>query len=573
MLEKRTGEVLTEMLMEWGVDHLYGMPGDSINEFIDDLRKRKEDLSFIQVRHEEVGALAAASYAKLTGKLGVCLSIAGPGAVHLLNGLYDAKADNAPVLAIVGQVNSEQVGTGGFQEINLERMFDDVAVFNKRAETAQQLPDLLNQAIREAYVKKGVAVLIVPDDLFAVKQNGAPALTALGNYVPEILPSEQALKKAMQMMESSEKPLILAGKGAGKAQQELVSFAEHINAPIILSLQAKGIIPDNHPLCLGQLGQIGTKPAYKAMKDTDLLILIGTQFPYRDFLPDDVPAIQIDYKPENIGKYYPVETGLPGDAGRTLDYLVNHFTGRSDNQYLKKHQGLMEEWRVAVQQEKRKDAYPLHGPQVMCQLEKAMDDDAIISCDVGNVTVWMTRFLHLVRQKMIISGWLATMGSGLPGAIASQIAYPDRQVIGICGDGGFSMVMQDFVTAVKYQLPINMIVLNNSKIGMIKYEQEQMGHLDYAVELGEMDFAKFAESCGGEGYRVENIEDLETSLKQAFLSDKPSVIDVVIEEQPPLPGKITYGQAVNFSKYLIKEFFESGTMDLPDMKKSIDRLF
>ncbi|WP_394219803.1 pyruvate oxidase [Halobacillus trueperi] len=572
MFNKRTGEVMTQQLINWGVDHIYGMPGDSINELIDDLRKRQDEIEFIQVRHEETGALSAAAYAKLTGKIGVTAAIAGPGAVHLLNGLYDAKADSAPVLAIVGQVHSEEVGTGAFQEINLERMFDDVAVFNRRAETEAQLPDLLDQAIKEAYAHKGVSVLIVPDDLFAAKQKDEVRLTSGDYYRPEIFPVQTQLNEARQLIEKAEKPIILAGQGTRNAPNELIDFAEAIKAPIIMSLLAKGVIPDNHPYCLGQHGQIGTKPAYHAMKETDLLILVGTQFPYRDFLPDDVTAIQIDNKPENLGKYYPIDVGLAGDSKETLAALAKLVAPVEKRDYLEYYQEKMNDWRIAVQEEKRSTENPLHAPQVMYELEKHMEPGAIISGDVGNVTVWLTRFLHLVNQKFVLSGWLATMGSGLPGAIAAQKAYPDKQVIGVSGDGGFSMVMHDFVTAVKYDLPIKMIVLNNSKIGMIKYEQEQMGHLNYATNLGEVDFAKFAEACGGEGYRIESYEELSTKMKQAFVSEKPVLIDVVIEDQAPLPGKIDYQSAVNFSKYIVKEFFESGNLDLPDMKKALKRL-
>ncbi|MBN9652685.1 pyruvate oxidase [Halobacillus sp. GSS1] len=572
MFNKRTGEVMTQQLINWGVDHIYGMPGDSINELIDDLRKRQDEIEFVQVRHEETGALSAAAYAKLTGKIGVTAAIAGPGAVHLLNGLYDAKADSAPVLAIVGQVHSEEVGTGAFQEINLERMFDDVAVFNRRAETEAQLPDLLDQAIKEAYAHKGVSVLIVPDDLFAAKQTDEVRLTSGDYYRPEIFPSQKQLNEARQLIEKAEKPIILAGQGTRNAPNELIDFAESIKAPIILSLLAKGVIPDNHPYCLGQHGQIGTKPAYHAMKETDLLILVGTQFPYRDFLPDDVAAIQIDNKPENLGKYYPIEVGLAGDSKETMAALAKLTAPVEKREYLEYYQEKMNDWRIALQEEKRSTDNPLHAPQVMYELEKHMEPGAIISGDVGNVTVWLSRFLHLVNQKFVLSGWLATMGSGLPGAIAAKKAYPDKQVIGVSGDGGFSMVMHDFVTAVKYELPIKMIVLNNSKIGMIKYEQEQMGHLNYATNLGEVDFAKFAEACGGEGYRVESYEELSTKMKQAFVSEKPVLIDVVIEDQAPLPGKIDYQSAVNFSKYIVKEFFETGNLDLPDMKKALKRL-
>lgn len=572
MFNKRTGEIMADQLIDHGVKHVFGLPGDSINEFVDDLRKKQEEIEFVQVRHEETGALSASSYAKLTGQIGVTLAIAGPGAVHLMNGLYDAKADSAPVLAIVGQVNSDQVGTGAFQEINLERMFDDVAVFNKRAETEAQLPDLLNQAIREAYAAKGVSVLIVPDDLFAAKHKDEPKLTAPGYTKPSIMPKSEDMKEARSLIEAAEKPVILAGKGTSGAKESLLSFAEAIQAPIVLSLLAKGIIPDHHPYCLGQHGQIGTKPAYHAIKETDLLILIGTQFPYRDFLPDNVKAIQIDNEPSNLGRHYPIDVGLPGDARETMDALRESLSPIEKRDFLSTYQEKMKDWHIALQEEKRSTENPLHAPQVMYQLEKLMKPGAIISGDVGNSTVWVSRFLPLIDQKYIVSGWLATMGSALPGALAGQLAYPDKQVIGIAGDGGFSMVMHDFVTAVKNDLPIKMIVLNNSKIGMIKYEQEQMGHLNYETDLGEIDFAKFAEACGGEGYRIESYEDLESKMQQAFLSNKPALIDVVIEDQAPLPGHIDYTSAVNFSSYIIKNFFETGTLDLPDIRKSLKRL-
>ncbi|SDJ46062.1 pyruvate oxidase [Salimicrobium halophilum] len=571
-MAQRTGAIMTDQLKNWGVEHIYGLPGDSINELIDDIRT-SESLDFIQVRHEETASLAASSEAKLTGKLGVCLSIAGPGGVHMLNGLYDAKGDHAPVLAIVGQVSSTAVGTDAFQEINLERMFDDVAVFNKRAQSSEQLPDLLNQAIREAYAQKGVSVLIVPDNLFAEKQKDGASLTTSTYFRPNIFPAQEDMNAARELIEKAEKPVILAGKGTFGAQEELLSFAEKAGAPIILSLLAKGLIPDNHPYCLGHHGQIGTKPAYHAVKETDLLILIGTQFPYSDFFPEGVDGIQIDNKPENIGKYYPVTVGLAGDAKSTLSALTSTMTQTEDTSYLEKYQEKMNEWRISLQKEKREEKTPIQAPQVMYQVEKLLEPGAIVSADVGNVTVWASRFLPFIDQKFLISGQLATMGIGLPGALAAQIVHPDKQVLAICGDGGFSMMMHDFVTAVKYQLPIKVIVLNNEAIGMIQYEQQQMGHLNYQTDLGPVNFAGFAENCGGEGYRIESFDEMETKMKQAFLSDKPAIIDVCIEDMAPLPGHIDYTSAVNYTQYIIKNFFETGSMDLPDMKKAVKRLF
>lgn len=571
MFEKRTGEIMTDLLIQWGIKDIYGMPGNSINELIDDLRKKQEEINFIQIRHEEVGALAASSYAKLTGKLGVCLSIAGPGAVHLLNGLYDAQKDGAPVLAIVGQVPTEVVGTDAHQEINLERMFDGVAVYNKRAESAEQLPDMLNMAIREAYTQKGVAVLIVPDDLFAVKRKDDKRITNRTLAHPTITPAQESVERAVSLLNNAKKPVILAGKGAYNSRDELIAFAEKIKSPVVLSLLGKGTIPDYHELNLGQHGQIGTKPAFEAIMETDLLILIGTSFPYRDYLPDHVNAIQIEIMQDKVGKIYPITEGLCGDVKQVLPKLTSLVTESHSTDFLIKYQEKMKRWHVHMQEEKKKTENPLHGPQVMYALEKHVDKDAVISCDVGNVTVWTTRFFPFTNQQFTLSGGLATMGCGLPGAIAAQVAYPDKQVLAICGDGGFTMVMHDFITAVKYELPIKFIVLNNSVIGMIKYEQQAMGHVNYETNLGAVDFAAFAKACGGDGYRIEKHEDIENTMKQAFLSTKPTIIDVVIEDQAPLPGKITYDQAVSFGKFLMRDFFTNKKVEFPDLEKSIRR--
>ncbi|MFZ3579891.1 pyruvate oxidase [Virgibacillus sp. DJP39] len=571
MFESRTGDLLINQLVETGVDHIYGMPGNSINEFIDDLRKREEDIDFIQIRHEEVGALAASAYAKLTGKLGVCLSIGGPGAAHLINGLYDAQKDKVPVLAIVGQVPSNAVGTDAHQEINLERMFDGVGVFNRRAESAEQLPDLLNMAIRKAYTQKGPSVIVVPDNLFAVKQKTDGMKTSQVLIDPKISPNQESIDRVVDHLNRAKKPVILAGKGVSDAGKDLVKFAKKIKAPIVLSLLGKGAIPDYHELNLGQHGQIGTKPAYEAIMDTDLLLLIGTSFPYRDYLPDGVNAVQIEIKPDMLGSIYPITEGLCGDVKEILPRLTSMVSEPESDEFLKKYQEKMKRWHVHMQEQKKEKTDPIYGPQVMHALEKNVEKDAIISCDVGNVTVWTTRFFPFTKQKFVISGALATMGSGLPGAIAGHIASPEKQVVAICGDGGFSMVMHDFITAVKYGMPIKIIVLNNSGIGMIKYEQQIKGNLNYETNLGSINFAEFANACGGEGYRIDRQEEMNNTMKQAFMSKKPTIIDVATEDMAPLPGQITYDQAVNYSAYLTKEFFTNGKVEFPEIKKTIRR--
>ncbi|MED1171091.1 pyruvate oxidase [Bacillus inaquosorum] len=574
MAHKTAGQAMTELLEQWGVDHVYGIPGDSINEFIEELRHERNQLKFIQTRHEEVAALAAAAEAKLTGKIGVCLSIAGPGAVHLLNGLYDAKADGAPVLAIAGQVSSGEVGRDYFQEIKLEQMFEDVAVFNREVHSAETLPDLLNQAIRTAYSKKGVAVLSVSDDLFAEKIKREPVYTSPVYIEGNLEPKKEQLVTCAQYINNAKKPIILAGQGMKKAKRELLAFADKAAAPIVVTLPAKGVVPDKHPHFLGNLGQIGTKPAYEAMEECDLLIMLGTSFPYRDYLPDDKPAIQLDSDPAKIGKRYPVTAGLVCDSALGLRELTEYIERKEDRRFLNACTEHMQHWWNEIEKDETEAATPLKPQQVVARLQEAAADDAVLSVDVGTVTVWMARHFKMnANQDFIVSSWLATMGCGLPGAIASSLAEPERQAIAVCGDGGFSMVMQDLPTAVKYKLPITVVILNNENLGMIEYEQQVKGNIDYVTKLQNVDYAAFAESCGAKGIKVTRAEELAPAFHEALHADQPTVVDVMIGNEPPLPGKITYGQAKGFGKYMLKNFFENQKIEMPSLKKSLKRLF
>ncbi|MGE9755002.1 pyruvate oxidase [Bacillus inaquosorum] len=574
MAHKTAGQAMTELLEQWGVDHVYGIPGDSINEFIEELRHERNQLKFIQTRHEEVAALAAAAEAKLTSKIGVCLSIAGPGAVHLLNGLYDAKADGAPVLAIAGQVSSGEVGRDYFQEIKLEQMFEDVAVFNREVHSAESLPDLLNQAIRTAYSKKGVAVLSVSDDLFAEKIKREPVYTSPVYIEGNLEPKKEQLVTCAQYINNAKKPIILAGQGMKKAKRELLAFADKAAVPIVVTLPAKGVVPDKHPHFLGNLGQIGTKPAYEAMEECDLLIMLGTSFPYRDYLPDDTPAIQLDSDPAKIGKRYPVTAGLVCDSALGLRELTEYIERKEDRRFLNACTEHMQHWWNEIEKDETEAATPLKPQQVVARLQEAAADDAVLSVDVGTVTVWMARHFKMnANQDFIVSSWLATMGCGLPGAIASSLAEPERQAIAVCGDGGFSMVMQDLPTAVKYKLPITVVILNNENLGMIEYEQQVKGNIDYVTKLQNVDYAAFAESCGAKGIKVTRAEELAPAFHEALHADQPTVVDVMIGNEPPLPGKITYGQAKGFSKYMLKNFFENQKIEMPSLKKSLKRLF
>lgn len=528
MFDKKAGAYVIELLKEWQVNHIYGMPGDSINEFVEELRN-EEAIRFIQIRHEETGALAAAAYAKLTGHIGVCMSIAGPGAVHLQNGLYDAKKDKVPVLAIVGQVSSELVGTDAFQELKLESMFEQVAVYSRRVQTADQLPDMLNQAIRTAYAENGPAVLIVSDDLFSTKIKRDIQLTSAAYAKPKVRAAEEDLAEAAQLIASAKKPVILVGKGAQGSPAEVLLFAELIKAPIIASFPAKGLIPDTHPNNMGHLGQLGTEPAQQVMKEADLLILAGTSYPYREYLPDSAPAIQIDVDPAVIGKYYPVTIGIASELEPVIAWFMKQIEQKNDD-FLKKYQDKREQWHQNLEKNMQKETERLQPQHIIAEVQAVLDEDAVVSLDVGSVTLWAARYLQLTSQKMVVSAWIATMGCGLPGAIAGKLAYPDRQVIALAGDGGFSMGMQDFVTAIKYDLPITVVVFNNQKIQLIETEQEEMGNKATGIDLGNIDFAAFAEACGGIGYTARNRVELKDALQKAKSNSKATVIDAYVED-------------------------------------------
>jgi pyruvate oxidase len=563
MFRKTAGEMLVELLIQWKVDHIYGMAGDSINSLVELLRIKRDQIRFIQVRHEEAGALAAASYAKLTGKLGVCMGIAGPGAIHLLNGLYDAKLDKVPVLAIAGQVETDLLGSDFFQEVNLDRLFDDVAVYCQRVMSAEQLPTVVNQAIRAAYTQKGVSVLIIPDDILKFIVEREVRITSSFFAVAEMRPPIAELVAAKSVLELAQKPVILAGKGARGARESLLTFAERIAAPVILTLPGKGVIPDEHPYCLGGIGMIGTKPAYRAMQDADTLIMVGTSFPFTGYLPDQAQTIQIDIDPTQIGKRYPVDIGLAGDTFLTLDWLNQEVSERNDRSFLTECQVHMKQWWERMNREEDELSVPIKPQTVVKALQQVAQEDAVLSVDVGNVTVWMARHFRMTNQQFIISSWLATLGCGLPGAIAGKIAYPNKQVFAVCGDGGFGMTMNDFVTAVKFQLPIVVIVLNNHKIAMIKFEQEVMGNAEFATDLTNPNFAEYARICGGVGFRVEQPDELLPALQQAVSQKKPCIIDVIVDaNEAPMPPNLTFGHMTGYAKHMVKELFE-GKMHVP----------
>ncbi|HCY8432648.1 TPA: pyruvate oxidase [Staphylococcus aureus] len=565
MAKIKANEALVKALQAWDIDHLYGIPGDSIDAVVDSLRTVRDQFKFYHVRHEEVASLAAAGYTKLTGKIGVALSIGGPGLIHLLNGMYDAKMDNVPQLILSGQTNSTALGTKAFQETNLQKLCEDVAVYNHQIEKGDNVFEIVNEAIRTAYEQKGVAVVICPNDLLTEKIKDTTNKPVDTSRPTVVSPKYKDIKKAVKLINKSKKPVMLIGVGAKYAKDELREFIEMAKIPVIHSLPAKTILPDDHPYSIGNLGKIGTKTSYQTMQEADLLIMVGTNYPYVDYLPKkNIKAIQIDTNPKNIGHRFNINVGIVGDSKIALHQLTENIKHVAERPFLNKTLERKAVWDKWMEQDKNNNSKPLRPERLMASINKFIKDDAVISADVGTATVWSTRYLNLgVNNKFIISSWLGTMGCGLPGAMASKIAYPNRQAIAIAGDGAFQMVMQDFATAVQYDLPLTVFVLNNKQLAFIKYEQKAAGELEYAVDFSDMDHAKFAEAAGGKGYTIKSASEVDAIVEEALAQDVPTIVDVYVDPNAaPLPGKIVNEEALGYGKWAFRSITEDKYLDL-----------
>lgn len=565
MAKIKANEALVKALQAWDIDHLYGIPGDSIDAVVDSLRTVRDQFKFYHVRHEEVASLAAAGYTKLTGKIGVALSIGGPGLIHLLNGMYDAKMDNVPQLILSGQTNSTALGTKAFQEANLQKLCEDVAVFNHQIEKGDNVFEIVNEAIRTAYEQKGVAVVICPNDLLTEKIKDTTNKPVDTSRPTVVSPKYKDIKKAVKLINKSKKPVMLVGVGAKQAKDELRAFIETAKIPVVHTLPAKTILPDDHPYSIGNLGKIGTKTSYQTMQDADLLIMVGTNYPYVDYLPKkNIKAIQIDTNPKNIGHRFNINVGIVGDSKIALHQLTENIKHVAERPFLNKTLERKAVWDKWMEQDKNNNSKPLRPERLMASINQFIKDDAVISADVGTATVWSTRYLNLgVNNKFIISSWLGTMGCGLPGAMASKIAYPNRQAIAIAGDGAFQMVMQDFATAVQYDLPLTVFVLNNKQLAFIKYEQQAAGELEYAVDFSDMDHAKFAEAAGGKGYTIKSASEVDAIVEEALAQDVPTIVDVYVDPNAaPLPGKIVNEEAFGYGKWAFRSITEDKHLDL-----------
>lgn len=574
MADKTAADVLVETLIRWGVDTIFGLPGDGINGIVESLRTRRDEIRFVQVRHEEAAAFMACAYAKFTGRLGVCLATSGPGGVHLLNGLYDAKLDGQSVLAITGLQFHDLMHTHTQQDVELDKLFQDVAVYNARVNGPAHVENVMELACRTALGYRGVSHVTIPTDTqsqpvgkdYRSKRN-VPA------HVSDLMaesahrPTEAQLQDAAALLNAGSKTVIMAGRGALDATDELLAVAETLGAPIVKPLLGKGAVPDDHPLTTGGTGLLGTRPSQEAIEDCDTLLIVGSSFPYNEYYPEpgQAKAVQIDIDPARIGLRYDIDAALVGDSKRTLADLLPRLTRREDRSFLEKAQKGMVAWReLLVERGTRADS-PMKPQVVAFELNKLLEDDAIIATDSGTITTWAARYFEIRGDMQFsCSGTLATMACALPYANAAAIAHPDRPVLCFAGDGGLSMLMSELITTVKYNLNVKIVVIKNNSLGQIKWEQMVfLGNPEYACDLQPIDFATVAEGVGMKSFVIDDAARCGATLAAAMAMPGPALIECVVDpHEPPMPPKASLSQMSSFAKSLARGTPERGRIAL-----------
>ena len=562
-MPRTASDVLLDRLLDWGVDTVFGLPGDGINGFWEALRKRHDQIRYVHVRHEEVGAMAAVGYAKFTGKLAVCAATAGPGAIHLANGLLDARMDGVPLLAISGMTYHDLIGTHYLQDYDTDYLFSNLAVYNERIMGPEHIDNVVDLACRTALGRRGPAHLAFPidyqtadaDDIMRYKRN-VPGHTTTAFKRPVRTPEASELKTAAEALNGRTKVAILAGQGARGAGHELEEVAEILGAPIIKAQLGKDCVPDDSPYVTGAIGVVGTRPSQEAIEGCDTLLIVGSSFPYIEFLPQPGQAacVQIDDQPERIGLRHPADVGLVGDAKATLAALIPLLERNSDRAFLEQAQEGVREWYALMEERGTSTEVPMKPQVVAWHLQEALADDAILCGDSGTVTTWAARMRMRRGQMFSFSGTNCSMAAALPYAIGAQVSHPGRQVVAFTGDGSLTMQLGDLATLVQENLPVKLIVLKNNTLGLIKWEQMIfIGNPEYGVNFTPVDFVKIAEGFGIPSVRIDDPSRCGDQIRQVLAQDGPAVIEAVVDEnEPPMPPKVTTEQAKMLTTALVR---------------------
>lgn len=558
-VERTTGEAIIETLVAWGIEVIFGVPGDNADGLFNGLYKHRDKIKFVLVRHEENAAFMATAYYKLTGRMAACITTAGPGAFHLYNGLAEAFHDKIPLIALTGNTDSFKVGSDEIQEFHPSVDFAGCTVWAQMLGGPKLAQVITASALRAALTHSGPALLSVPVDVgLEVFPKDAPEAHHQFSRPTHALAAEDR-DRIVQALDRAERPVLLVGRGCWESGEAVLRLAEKLKAPVIKALWGKEVVSDFDPHVLGGLGLLGTRPSVEAMARTDLLVMLGTSFPYNDFLPqrESCTVVQIDQDPYQIGKRYPVDIGACADVHLALPELIRACKSHPDRTWLQTCQKARDEWNALMDKQGTSERMPMRPQVVAHALMECANDDAIVTLDSGTNTAWMARnFFVNGRQRMIGSGLMGTMQCSLPYAIGAQFAHPDRQVICCVGDGGLVMCLGEFMTAVKYELPLVVVVFNNSKLGLIKYEEEVAGMPEFGIHFTNPDFVKFAEACGAFGIRVQDPKDATEAIRKAIEAKRPAIVDCIVEpNEVPFPPMVGEGQAVGFGIAFLREAF------------------
>ena len=572
-MAQTVAEQLIATLASAGVRRIYGIAGDSLNAITDAVR-REAAIDWLHVRHEEVAAFAAGAEAQLTGRLAVCAGSCGPGNLHLINGLFDCHRSRAPVLAIAAHIPSAEIGSGYFQETHPQNLFRECSHYCELVSHPTQMPRVLEIAMRESIGKGGVSVVVLPGDVALQRSEAAPAPSAidLSPRRPALVPSPEDVRALADLLNASKRVTLLCGAGCAGAHAELLALAGKLQSPIVHALRGKEHVEWDNVFDVGMTGLIGFSSGYFAMNDCDALLVLGSNFPYRQFYPEKARIAQVDNRPENLGRKVPIELGVTGDVAATITALLPLLTGKRDGSHLdravqhyRKARKDLDE--LALGNPGKPPVHPQHVARVVSELAA---DDAIFTCDVGLPTVWAARYVAMNgRRRMIGSFVHGSMANAMAQAIGAQASYPGRQVVALCGDGGFSMLMGDFLSLRQLKLPIKVIVFNNSSLGFVEIEQKSTGFLDFAVDLENPSFAAIAEAAGIRGIRIEDPGDVERGIGDALSHDGPVLVDAVVNRQElVMPPKITAEMAKGFTLFMVKAVLSGRSDEVLDLAKT-----
>ena len=572
-MSTRVADQIVETLRAAGVKRIYGIVGDSLNGITDALRN--SDIEWVHVRHEEVAAFAAGAEPHLTGAIAVCAGSCGPGNLHLINGLFDCHRNRVPVLAIAAQIPSTEIGSGYFQETHPQDLFRECSHYCELVSGANQMPRVLEIAIRQAIGKRGVSVIVIPGDVAlqpAVNENPRPSDLLFRR--PALVPSENDINRLADLLNVNSRVTLLCGSGCAGAQDQVLQLAEKLKAPMVMALKGKEYLEGNNPYQVGLTGLIGMSSGYHAMRECDLLLMLGTDFPYQQFFPEskDAQVVQVDILPENLGRRTRLSLGIVGDIASTLPLLLAKLQSKTDDSFLRKA--------VAHYQEARRELDELadvnssqtlvHPQYVAKTVNRLAAEDAIFTCDVGLPTVWAARYLTMNGQRRLLgSFWHGSMANAMAQAIGAQKSFPNRQVISFSGDGGFTMLMGDFISLVQLGLPVKVVVFNNGALSFIELEQRASGFLSTGTELKNPNFAAMAEAIGIRGIRVERPGEVETAIADALAHDGPVLVDAVVNRaELSMPPKITAAMAKGFTLYMLKAILNGQGSEIVELAKT-----